>query len=322
MTHVAKTPDRLNADVERYLHAAARDSAPSPIAADPLSGGASPIEQLVRVLGMAANAGDPADNERSAEDYARRETMTREAAEWFAAQDADAAAEMTAIGEQDPATSAAQQLPQMAAGAAAAVSAALGGALQALGQIPQQFAQVAQQAAQLFGRDATFAGAATSDEMIDTGLEDPLPVGDLGDGEDVLGAPDFGPAGFGAVPGSAPAWGFGQPAPAVPLGPPPAPSAATAPAAAPAGPAGAPASGQTHSAGVPVSGVPMIPPGAPVGAAGADRDATTATRRVAVPAVRNGAAVQGRIGVERAEPGAVTRIETTPVTTRRTHIAD
>ena len=319
MTHALNA---LNADVQRYLQAAARDSAPPPIAADLLSGGASPIEQLVRVLGMAANAGDPADNDHGAEDYTRRETMTREAAEWFAAQDTDAAAEMTAIGEQDPAASTVQQLPQMAAGAAAAVSGVLGGALQALGQIPQQFAAVAQQAAQLFGRDATFTGAETSDGMVDNGLEDPLPIGDPGDGEDVLGAPDFGPAVFGAVPGAAPAWGFGQSAPAVPLGPPPAPSAATSPAAAPAGPAAPSAPAQTHSAGMPLSGVPMIPPGAPVGAAGSDRDTTTATRRVAVPAVRNGAAVAGRITVAPVEPGAVTPIETRPVAIRRAHIAD
>lgn len=307
MTHVAETYGRFNADIERYLQAAARDSAPSPISADALSGGASPIEQLVRVLGMAANAGDPADNERSAEDYTRRETMTREAAEWFAAQDADAAAEMTAIGEQDPAASAAQQLPQLAAGAAGAISGALGGALQALGQIPQQFAQAAQQAAQLFGRDATFAGAQTPDEMVDTGLEDPLPIGDPGDGEGVFGAPNVGPAAFGAVPGGAPGWGIGQPAPSVPPGPPPAPSAATSPAAAPARPAVGPAPVQTHSAGMPLSGVPMIPPGAPAGAVGADRDTTTATRRVAVPAVRNGAAVSGRVTVAPAEPVATRR---------------
>jgi hypothetical protein len=64
-----------------------------------------------------------------------------------------------------------------------------------------------------------------------------------------------------------------------------------------------------------MAGMPMIPPGAMNTGAAADRDAKTDTKRVAVPPVRNGAPVQGRLIAPPAVP--VVKVTDKPVATRR-----
>lgn len=333
---------RLDADVEQYRQAAAMNTPPPPISSDSLVSGVAPVEQLLRVLGLAANLGDQQDNASSAEQHAERDARTREAAEKFAAQDAEAAAELGSIdGEYYPAgtgtaalpdqgATMAQQLPQLASGIAGALAGAVGGALQPLTQLPQQAAQGVQQLLQtgtgLFQQAAAAADAPVDDAALaeDFDAEAPLAEGfDAGSaggpGADDGGG-DFGSDALGAGSGGAlgPFSGTAPMAyPGPPPGPSPVPSAGTAPSAAPVSPppaAAAPAA--AHSA-TGMAGMPMVPPGAMAGTSAADRDPKPDTKRVSVPPVRNGAPVQGRLVVPPAVPPVVRKIEGTPVVTRR-----
>ena len=147
------------------------------------------------------------------------------------------------------------------------------------------------------------------DEFGDTGRFGDTWTGDGGDG----GASAAGGVGAGGGPGGVP----GTAATGV-LGPPPVPSAGTAPASAPAlriSPPGVGVAGSPAAAGM--AGLPLIPPGAMHPAAAGDKDAKTETKRVAVPTVRNGAPVQGRLVPPPAAPTVVTRVEGKPVATKR-----
>ncbi len=59
------TEGRLSASAGQYLQANGMNVPPPPITSDPLVTGTVPIEQLLRVLGLAANLGDPQDNARA-----------------------------------------------------------------------------------------------------------------------------------------------------------------------------------------------------------------------------------------------------------------
>lgn len=296
------TDGQLNADVDQYLLAAGRNVAPPAITSDPLAPGASPVEQLLRVLGFAANAGDPADNAESADEHARRDAKTTEAAEEFANQDQQAGSQL------------AQQVPQLASGIAGAAAAALA----PVAQIPQQLAQGAGQAIQAalgMAQQAGGDGALAVDDgaLAEDGLTDaPDFGGTAGDLSDVGGgAPSA--DGFGDAPVGGPA----GTTPAAILGPPPVPSAATYPASAPSAPSAvAPAPPAAPAAGTGMAGMPMMP-GAMGGSAGSDRDGKADTRRVSVPSVRNGAPVQGRVTVPPAGPVVTRKIEGKPVAARR-----
>jgi hypothetical protein len=147
------------------------------------------------------------------------------------------------------------------------------------------------------------------DEFGDNGRFGDTWTGDGGDG----GASATGGLGAGGGPGEVP----GTAATGV-LGPPPVPSAGTAPASAPAlriSPPGIGAAGSPAAAGM--AGLPLIPPGAMHPAAAGDKDAKTETKRVSVPTVRNGAPVQGRLVPPPAAPTVVTRVEGKPVATKR-----
>ncbi len=76
---------QLNVTDGGYQSANAGNMPPPPITSDPLVTGATPpIEQLLRVLGLAANLGDPPkDNTESAEEHAKRDSKTAEAAAKF-----------------------------------------------------------------------------------------------------------------------------------------------------------------------------------------------------------------------------------------------
>ena len=294
---------RLNAAVDQYRHAAAMNVPPPPVTSDPLVAGDTPIEQLLRVLGLAANAGDLTDGTEIIDEHTRRGALTTEAAENFAAQDQQAAAQM------------AQQIPQMASGIAGALAGALGGALAPVAQIAQQAMQaglgMVQQGAGLTAEDVGPA-ADPLPEDFDTGTDD---VGDLSDtggggGADVAGAGSFDGGGSGE--------GFGATTPTALLGPPPVPSPGTSPASAPSLPSPAATSAPAASAaGAGMSGAPLIPPAAINGGPGSEREARTDTRRVSVPSVRNGAPVQGRITTVPTPPAVTKRVEGKPVATRR-----
>jgi hypothetical protein len=324
---------QLNANVEQYLQAAAMNTPPPTIVSDPLVVGVTPVEQLLRVLGLAANLGDPQDNTTSAEQHAERDLKTTEAAEKFAAQDEQAAVELSSVaphGETATQTLAAgtdqtaamsQQLPQMASGIAGALAGAVGGALQPLAQIPQQAAQGMQQAMQTgMGLFQQTAGEATL--PIDDASLAATPFADdfAGGAGGLAGLGEAGGGGgggeLGALGGGG--GGFGGTAPVSFLGPPAIPSASTAPSSAPIIPVAAPSTphiGPMGGAGM--AGMPMVPPGAMGGVAGADKDAKPDTKRVSVPPVRNGAPVQGRLTVPPSPPTVTKNVDGKPVITRR-----
>ena len=326
---------RLDADVEQYLRAATTDTPPPQILSDPLVAGVTPVEQLLRVLGLAANLGDPQDNATGAEHYAERGAKTREAAGKFAAQDEQAADELSSLdGEPfsavsgtatapDQITATIQQIPQMASGIAGALTGAIGGALQPLAQLPQQAAQGLQQVFQSGLLEQTAdTGAAPPEDAVPA--EDPLDEDQLDEdfGDETVG-------GFGGVVGGTDSGGGlgagsgdmappGGTAPMAYLGPPPVPSAGTAPSSAPIAPVPPPAA--TPSAGhgtTGMAGMPMVPPGAMTPAAGPEKDPKTETKRVSVPPVRNGAPVQGRLAVPPAAPPVTQKSEGKPVVARR-----
>lgn len=295
--------DRLNADTDLYGRAAGENGAPPTISSDHLVAGLTPVEQLLRVLGLAANADDPGDTADSVATQAERDIQMIADAEAFAAEDHQASAAMTGVAGPDhmtqmaPMTQMAQQIPQLISGIAGAITGALGGALQPLVQIPQQVAQAATQ---------TGTSAYPDIDAADTPLIDDV-------GAD-LGA-DFG-ADFGAGGGGA--GGFGGTAPTALLGPPPIPSASTAPAAAPAVAIPAPNTPSTApSAAGGMAGVPMVPPGAMQGGGTGDRDTKADTKRVSVPPVPNGSPVQGRLTAPQITPAVTTTIEGKPVATKR-----
>ena len=299
----------FNADLDQYLRAASIDGPPPAITSDPLIAGLTPTEQLLRMLGLAANADDPADIADSVARQTERDSAATESARAFAAEDERAGADLN---------STAAQIPTLMAGIAGAVAGALGGVLQPLGQIPQVLGQLPQALGQLpqsgMGGDGERAEPDLAfddafDEFGDTGRFGDTWTGDGGDG----GASAAGGVGAGSGPGGVP----GTAAAGV-LGPPPVPSAGTAPASAPAlriSPPGIGAAGSPAAAGM--AGLPLIPPGAMHPAAAGDKDAKTETKRVSVPTVRNGAPVQGRLVPPPAAPTALTRVEGKPVATKR-----
>lgn len=302
------SPGYLEADVDRYRQAAAANTAPPQVGSDPLVSGLTPVEQLLRVLGLAANLGDEQDNTDSADEHGERDAKTTEAAEEFAAQDAQSSAQL------------AQQIPQLASGIAGALGGAMGGVMQPIAQIPQQLAQGAQQAMQA-GMGLLQQAGGSSAALGDTDL------GDLADEpltEDFAAeAGEFGGGGAGGLDGlgggGAPGGGAG---PGAMLGP-PAPTSAGTFASSARSVALAPPSAPSHAGapGAGMAGVPMVPPAAMNGAAVADKDTKTDTKRVTVPSVRNGAPVQGRIAVPPADPTttatATAKGPGKPVATRR-----
>lgn len=293
--------DQLNADVEQYLQAAGLNITPPIITSDPLVTGAAPIEQLLRILGIAANAGDPQDNAESLEQHAERDAITTEAANQFSTQDQIAATEVSALSPEG--SQLAQQVPQMASGIAGALAGALGGALQPLTQMPTQLAQGAQQLLQTGMGAIQQASGAT--EQLDAPDSASLPDEFDSSIDDFGGT--AGGAGGGELEGTAPT---------AMLGPPPIPSASTFPSAAPftltAGSNSAPPTSAAPSG---VSGMPMVPPGA-MRSDGANKDANPDAKRIVVPPVKNGAPVQGRITLP--PPAVVKHIDgSKPVTAKR-----
>jgi hypothetical protein len=306
---------------------------PPLIVSDPLVAGPTPIEQLLRVLGIAANLSDQQDNDTNLEQHADRDATTRQAAEKFAAQDEEAAAELNDFGgdpyiategmagEPNQASAMVQQLPQLASGIAAALAGAIGGALQPLAQLPQQATQGVQQALQTGMGLLQTAGSEPFEDVTPTEVSPPDDVPFGVDDFDELGGGNGGDIGTGSLD-EADGGGLGSGSGTTPmayLGPPPVPPASTAPSSAPIIPvtpvAAAPATG-VGTAGM--AGMPMVPPGAMGATSGTDKDVKADTKRVSVPSVRNGAPVQGRLNVPPPMPPVGVKKSTgKPVVTRR-----
>lgn len=322
---------RLVANVDQYRQAASANTPPPVIVSDPLVAGPTPIEQLLRVLGIAANLSDQQDNDTNLEQHAERDAITQQAAEKFTAQDEGATAELNDIlgepylaaegmaGEPNGASAMVQQLPQLASGIAAALAGAIGGALQPLAQLPQQAAQGMQQALQTGMGLIQTAG---TEPIEDTALTEVPPADDFTMGTDEFdshgGGGDIGTGGLGEAGGGIPGPASGT-APMAYLGPPPVPPASTAPSAAPIVPVTPVAAAPATGVGTPgMTGMPMVPPGAIGAASGTEKDVKSDTKRVAVPSVRNGAPVQGRLAVPPPTPPVVvTKPAGNPVVTRR-----
>lgn len=279
---------------------------PPQITPDQLAAGTSAISQLLRLLGIASNGGDPSDNLDALNGHAERDAKTADALSKFPANEEASSAKLAGVGAQDPMAQMVQQIPQMASGLAGGISGALGGVLQPLGQIPQQLGQMGQQALQA-GMGALqhgAGGAAQASEAI---------PGELADATG--GAGEFG-AGAGGG-------GLGATTPTAMLGPLPAPSAGTEPASShttsPAPPSSPP------PAKAPTGGIgamPMMPPGAMQSGAGSGNDAKPDTKRIVAPTVKNGTPVQGRIITPPPLPEVVKRVEGKPIASRRIILPD
>jgi hypothetical protein len=281
---------------------------PPMITPDQLAMGRSAISQLLKVLGIASNSGDPADMSDAQAGYAERGTKTGDALTKFPANEDEASAKLGGVGNQNEMAQMVQQIPQIASGIAGGVSGAISGALQPLAQIPQQVAQIGQQAMQA-GMGALqhgAGGAAAAGEAIPGEL-----LGATGGASELGGAAGVGGGGLGAT------------TPTAMLGPLPAPSAGTEPASShtisPAPPnASTPPAAPRGAMGA----MPMMPPGAMHGAAGTGSDAKPDTKRIVAPGVKNGAPVQGRITTPPPAPEVTKRVDGKPIASRRIVLPD
>jgi hypothetical protein len=71
----------LNANPDQYRLSAALNVPPPPIASDPLVTGTTPIEQLLRILGVAANSDDPLDDAAGLDEFDDRDAGAAAAAD-------------------------------------------------------------------------------------------------------------------------------------------------------------------------------------------------------------------------------------------------
>lgn len=265
---------------------------PPPLAPDQVASTRSIISQLLAALGMAGNMGDPADLAAAEAGQADRELQTGAALAKFPANEEQAAQAMQQV------MTMAQQVPQSLSEVGQGVGGIFGGFFQQLNQALQQGVQAGQQL--VFGlgsggQAAEFAGELPAEALGDT----------LGAGGALLGAG----GGAGA--------GLGGTIPAGNLGPPATPSAATFPSSSVI-PSPAPSAPETTGAGRgAVGGYPMMPPGTVGGAGGTGADAKADTKRLVPPAVKNGAAVQGRISTPPKLPEVTKHVQGKPVATRR-----
>lgn len=292
---------KLQAIIEQYAQTHGLNLPPHQIVSDMVAQGPSGMEQLLAMLGLAINSGDPGDNALAQRGQAQRDGQLTDAETKFPANEADAAEKLGGAG--DP-SQMLNSVPQMASGIAGGLAGAISGALQPFTQMAQQGFQAGSQALQagLGALQHGAGGAAAAPEEL-LGAERGLGGG----GADLAG--EKGGGGGGSAGGTTPA---------AMLGPPPTPSAGTAPASSQTTPVPSPP--PAESAGGPrgpMGGMPMMPPAAMQGVGGAGSNDKTDTKRVVPPSVKNGAPVQGRITTPRNAPEVIKRVEGKPVATRR-----
>ncbi len=301
----------LKADIPGYAAAGAADTPPPPITPDPVGTVTSIVDQVLALAIAAANSSDLADNTTTQMRHAERQAKISDAMTKFPANEVQSAAQLAGVGQEgqmSQMTQMAGQIPQMASGIAQSMTGALSGLMQPLNQIPQQVSQVGQQAMQM-GLGALQHGAGGS-----VAAGEAVPGELMGAG----GALGEGASGLASAGGGAAGAGLGGTTPAAMLGPPPTPSAGTVPMSSQATPPVPPSAAEPSTAarGGGMGAMPMMPPGAMHGAGGPGSDSKPDTKRVAVPSVKNGAPVQGRITTPPPAP-EVKRIEGQPVASRR-----
>jgi hypothetical protein len=290
----------LIAIIEDYARTHGLNLPPHQIVSDMVAGGPSGVEQLLAMLGVSINAGDPADNAQAQAGQAEREARLTDAQAKFPANEEQSAAQLAGVGGRDPMS----QMSQLSGltGIGQSLGGALSGTMQPFAQLGQQVPSAGMQAMQA-GMGALQHGASSA------ATAGALHGGLLGAGGG-LGAAGSGLAGA--------AGGAAGTVPSSPLGPPPTPSANTAPASSPTTSPVPPGSAEaTRMARGGMAGMPMVPPGAMQGAGGTGSDAKADTKRVVPPSVKNGSPVQGRISPPPATPEVVKRVEGKPVATRR-----
>ncbi|BAX93100.1 hypothetical protein [Mycobacterium shigaense] len=267
---------------------------PPGITPDQLATGQSLMSQLLRIFGIAANTGDPADMTAAESGYAQRDAKTGDALTKFPANEAESAQKAAQPSEMAQMV---QQIPQMLSGMLGGLSGAMSGLTQPLSQLPQQAMQAMQagMGAMQHGAGGAAAAGAIPAELANS----------------TRGAAGLG--GGGGLGG-----GLGATTPTAMLGPLPAPSAGTEPASAHGVAGGSPSSAapQAGPRGA-MGGMPMMPPGAMHGGAGSNKDEKPETKRIVAPTVKNGAPVQGRITTPPPTPEVVKRVEGKPIASRR-----
>ena len=293
------TGDRIQIDLDSLAKLGGGPPPPG-ITPDQLATGRSLMSQLLRILGIASNTGDPGDMSAAEGGYAERSAKTGDALAKFPANEAESAGKLGGAGS--PAEMA-QQIPQMISGVAGGISGAMQGLLQPLGQLPQQAAQIGQQMMQA-GMGAMQHGAGEA-----AAIPGELTGSTSGAG---AGAGGLGGGGLG-----------GATTPTGSLSPLTPPSAGTEPASSRTGsitPPGAAAPTSASRGGM--GAMPMMPPGAMHGAGGGGKDEKPDTKRIVAPSVKNGAPVQGRITTPPPGPEVVKRVEGKPVASRRIILPD
>ena len=297
---------KLVAIIENYARAHGLNLPPHQIVSDMVASGPSGVEQLLSLLGVSVNSGDPADNLQAQTGQSRREAGLGAAMTQFPATEQNSAAQLAGVGGKDP-MSEFTQLMQGATGIGQGLTSSLTGILQPFTQIAQQIPQQGMQAMQAVMGAAKGAGGGAA-------AAGAIPEELLGAGGGLAG----GAAGeLGGAAGGAGA-GLASTVPASQLGPPPTPSAGTVPASSQtAPPVPAPPSDAAAGPRGGMGGMPMMPPGAMGGAGGSGGDSKTDTKRVVPPSVKNGAPVQGRIVAPPTAAEVVKRVAGKPVASRR-----
>lgn len=298
---------KLVAIIEHYAQTHGLNLPPHQIVSDMVASGPSGVEQLLSLLGVSVNAGDPADNAQAQGGHAARDAGLNFATSQFPATEQSSASNLAGVGAggKDP-MSQFTQLLQGATSIGQGLTSSLTGLTQPFTQLATQIPQQGMQVMQgVMGAAGKGAGGAASAAGAIPGEAAGLAGGAAGEAAGLAGAAGGAGAGLGTAPASQ-------------LGPPPAPSTGTVPASSPTQPpvpapppdaAGAPRGG--------MSGMPMMPPGAMAGAGGMGSDSKTETKRVVPPSVKNGAPVQGRIVAPPTTPEVVKRVAGKPVASRR-----
>ena len=275
---------------------------PPGITPDTPINGMSPAELAAMLMSAAAALDDPKDEADAQAGHAKRIAASADTAAQFPEQEAQQAGKMDGLGQE---SQMAQQIPQMLSSVAGALGGAMGGLMQPLTQIPQQLAQTGQQ---LMGAMKDMGGK-TPEELGAQGF------GGLPEGED---ASKLGEGGGGSGSGGSGGGGIGSTTPTAMLGPPATPSAATTPTSARAMPPVPASSGPAPAAQTGgMGGMPMMPHGGMGGGGGEGKDDKAATKRVAVPSIKNGAPVQGRIAAPPSAPTVAKKVDGKTVSSKR-----
>ena len=297
---------KLVAIIEHYAQTHGLNLPPHQIVSDMVASGPSGVEQLLGLMGVTVNSGDPLDNLQAQTGQSQREAGLGYATTQFPATEEASNSNLAGVGAggKDP-MSEFTQLMQGATGIGQGLTSSLTGLMQPFTQIAQQIPQQGMQAMQ------AVMGAAGKGAGGGAGAAGAVPEalgaagGAAGEAAGLAGAGGGAGAGLGTAPASQ-------------LGPPPTPSAGTVPASSPTQPP-VPAAPSDAAAGPRggMGGMPMMPPGAMAGAGGAGIDGKTETKRIVTPSVKNGAPVQGRIVAPPTAPEVVKRVAGKPVASRR-----